>query len=213
MTLSAKDIPSADSTGAPYVTGNFAPLMNEVTAFDLEVIGRIPETLNGRFLRIGPNPVDEPNSDLAQRPSLVRGRAAWRTACGCATARRNGFAAASSSTSIPPRSGAASPSLGRAKASATPASTRTSPSSAASSAPSSRPAIFLSNSTMSSRASAARISAARSRPASAATPNTIRSRASSTCWPTNRSSRCATSRSAATDAQRPRHASTCRTSR
>ena len=36
--------------------------MNEVTAFDLEVIGRIPETLNGRFLRIGPNPVDEPDS-------------------------------------------------------------------------------------------------------------------------------------------------------
>jgi carotenoid cleavage dioxygenase len=61
MTQPAKNIPSADSTGAPYVTGNFAPLMNEVTAFDLEVSGRIPEELNGRFLRIGPNPVDEPD--------------------------------------------------------------------------------------------------------------------------------------------------------
>ncbi len=45
--------------GAPYVAGNFAPLRSEVTAFDLEVVGRIPESLNGRFLRIGPNPIDE----------------------------------------------------------------------------------------------------------------------------------------------------------
>lgn len=52
---------SANSTGQPYVSGNFAPLMNEVTAFDLKVTGKIPETLNGRFLRIGPNPVDEPH--------------------------------------------------------------------------------------------------------------------------------------------------------
>lgn len=51
----------ANSTGAPYVAGNFAPLMNEVTAFDLKVTGKIPEALNGRFLRIGPNPVDEPH--------------------------------------------------------------------------------------------------------------------------------------------------------
>jgi carotenoid cleavage dioxygenase len=35
--------------------------MNEVTAFNLDVIGRVPEALNGRFLRIGPNPVDEPH--------------------------------------------------------------------------------------------------------------------------------------------------------
>ncbi len=61
MQMSATDLSSADSTGAPYVTGNFAPLMNEVTAFDLEVVGRIPDTLNGRFLRIGPNPVEEPD--------------------------------------------------------------------------------------------------------------------------------------------------------
>lgn len=53
--------PSAGSTGAPYVSANFAPLMDEVTAFDLKVVGRIPDTLHGRFLRIGPNPVEEPN--------------------------------------------------------------------------------------------------------------------------------------------------------
>src|SRR5262249_17894087 len=61
MNLPAKALPSANSTGEPYVTGNFSPLMNEVTAFNLEVIGHVPEALNGRFLRIGPNPVDEPH--------------------------------------------------------------------------------------------------------------------------------------------------------
>ena len=59
--MSAETIPSANSTGAPYVAGNFAPLREEVTAFDLKVNGAIPEELSGRFLRIGPNPVDEPN--------------------------------------------------------------------------------------------------------------------------------------------------------
>jgi carotenoid cleavage dioxygenase-like enzyme len=59
MNLTTEKIPSADSTGAPYVAGNFAPLKSEVTAFELEVIGRVPEELTGRFLRIGPNPIDE----------------------------------------------------------------------------------------------------------------------------------------------------------
>ena len=59
MNLTTVDIPSANSTGAPYVAGNFAPLKSEVTSFDLEVIGHVPEELTGRFLRIGPNPIDE----------------------------------------------------------------------------------------------------------------------------------------------------------
>ena len=48
MDLTAGNIPSANSTGAPYVAGNFAPLKSEVTTFDLEVIGRVPEELTGR---------------------------------------------------------------------------------------------------------------------------------------------------------------------
>lgn len=40
-----------------YLEGNFAPVAEEVTAFDLPVDGVIPPELNGRFLRIGPNPV------------------------------------------------------------------------------------------------------------------------------------------------------------
>lgn len=59
MDLAAERLPPVNSTGASYVAGNFAPLRSEVTAFDLEVVGRIPEALTGRFLRIGPNPIDE----------------------------------------------------------------------------------------------------------------------------------------------------------
>ena len=59
MNPTTATIPSANSTGAPYVAANFAPLRSEVTSFDLEVIGHIPEALTGRFLRIGPNPIDD----------------------------------------------------------------------------------------------------------------------------------------------------------
>ena len=59
MNPTTATIPSANSTGAPYVAANFAPLKSEVTSFDLEVIGHVPEELTGRFLRIGPNPIDD----------------------------------------------------------------------------------------------------------------------------------------------------------
>jgi carotenoid cleavage dioxygenase-like enzyme len=48
------------STSA-YLAGNFAPVREEITAFDLAVTGSIPEGLNGRLLRIGPNPVSDPD--------------------------------------------------------------------------------------------------------------------------------------------------------
>lgn len=40
-----------------YLSGNFAPLEEEITATDLDVTGSIPRDLSGRLLRIGPNPV------------------------------------------------------------------------------------------------------------------------------------------------------------
>lgn len=44
------------STGRfPFLEGAFAPVAEELTAFDLPVTGRIPEGLNGRHLRTGPN--------------------------------------------------------------------------------------------------------------------------------------------------------------
>jgi len=41
----------------PYLSGNFAPVPDELTAHQLEVTGTIPHELEGRLLRIGPNPV------------------------------------------------------------------------------------------------------------------------------------------------------------
>ena len=40
-----------------YLAGNFAPVTEEVTATDLAVTGTLPPELNGRYLRIGPNPL------------------------------------------------------------------------------------------------------------------------------------------------------------
>ena len=47
-------------TSNRYLTGNFAPVHDEVTALDLPVTGTIPAELDGRLLRIGPNPVGRP---------------------------------------------------------------------------------------------------------------------------------------------------------
>ncbi len=43
----------------PYLEGFLAPVTAEVTATDLRVTGHIPEHLNGRYLRNGPNPAAE----------------------------------------------------------------------------------------------------------------------------------------------------------
>jgi 8'-apo-carotenoid 13,14-cleaving dioxygenase len=40
-----------------YLSTNFAPVHNEITAFDLPVIGELPTELNGRYLRNGPDPI------------------------------------------------------------------------------------------------------------------------------------------------------------
>ena len=68
-----------------FLTGNFAPIADEHTAFDLRATGRIPESLEGRLLRIGPNPVapDPANyhwflgNGMVHGVSLHAGRAAW----------------------------------------------------------------------------------------------------------------------------------------
>ena len=46
-------------TRNPYLDGLLAPVRAEVTAIDLPVTGRIPEHLDGRYLRNGPNPAEE----------------------------------------------------------------------------------------------------------------------------------------------------------
>jgi carotenoid cleavage dioxygenase len=47
------------TSGNPYLEGFLAPVGAEVTATDLEVTGHIPEHLEGRYLRNGPNPAAE----------------------------------------------------------------------------------------------------------------------------------------------------------
>ena len=50
---------TARTSENPYLAGNMAPVPTEVTAFDLEVTGDIPAELEGRWLRNGPNPLDD----------------------------------------------------------------------------------------------------------------------------------------------------------
>jgi len=50
---------SEDSMSNLFLTGNFAPVTREETITTLSVTGRIPDHLDGRYLRIGPNPVME----------------------------------------------------------------------------------------------------------------------------------------------------------
>jgi carotenoid cleavage dioxygenase len=72
-------------TTNPFLSGNFAPVEGETTAFDLPVTGSIPRELVGRLLRIGPNPV-EPDPErhhwflgngMVHGVRLRDGRAEW----------------------------------------------------------------------------------------------------------------------------------------
>ena len=73
-----------------FLRGSFAPVSEEITAFDLPVTGQIPAELNGRYLRNGPNPLglDEPGYRFGEGhwflgPGMVHGvrlrdgRAEW----------------------------------------------------------------------------------------------------------------------------------------
>jgi carotenoid cleavage oxygenase len=48
-----------------YLQGPFAPIQQEYTLTDLEVAGTIPDYLDGRYLRNGPNPIGEIDPDLS----------------------------------------------------------------------------------------------------------------------------------------------------
>ncbi|MCQ4214235.1 carotenoid oxygenase family protein [Streptomyces longispororuber] len=72
--------------GNPYLRGLFAPVREEVTARGLPVSGRLPEGLDGRYLRNGPNPLnlDDPAAyHWFSGPGMVHGvrlrdgRAEW----------------------------------------------------------------------------------------------------------------------------------------
>jgi carotenoid cleavage dioxygenase len=63
-------------------TGNYAPVHDELTAFDLPVQGSIPVELNGWYLRNGPNPRSGARhwcvgDGMVHGVRLENGRAAW----------------------------------------------------------------------------------------------------------------------------------------
>jgi carotenoid cleavage dioxygenase len=68
-----------------FLGGSFAPVEEEITAFDLPVTGALPAELNGRYLRNGPNPLglEDPNYHWFQGAGMVHGvrlrdgRAEW----------------------------------------------------------------------------------------------------------------------------------------
>ncbi|MCX5387318.1 carotenoid oxygenase family protein [Streptomyces sp. NBC_00083] len=54
--MSARTQPGFDPTRVPHLLGSFAPVTEEVDAIDLEVTGDIPSSLDGLYVRNGPNP-------------------------------------------------------------------------------------------------------------------------------------------------------------
>ncbi len=69
-----------------YLAGNYAPVTEEVTAFDLPVTGELPAELSGRYLRNGPNPAAEVDptthhwfmgDGMVHGIRIDAGRAAW----------------------------------------------------------------------------------------------------------------------------------------
>jgi 8'-apo-carotenoid 13,14-cleaving dioxygenase len=80
-------VPEPATTTNRYLEGGYAPVTEEVTVDRdaLEVRGRLPEALRGRYLRIGPNPVGPPPSPyhwflgdgMVHGLELGGGSAAW----------------------------------------------------------------------------------------------------------------------------------------
>ncbi|MBB5167026.1 carotenoid oxygenase family protein [Mycobacterium sp. AZCC_0083] len=79
-------VPPTTETDHPYLSGNYAPVREEVTATDLAVSGTIPDYLDGRYLRTGPNPLRPPNPEryhwflgegMAHGLRLRDGKAQW----------------------------------------------------------------------------------------------------------------------------------------
>ena len=55
------DLATAAETGVnPYLAGPYSPTHDELTLTDLEVVGEIPDDLNGVYERNGPNPQHDP---------------------------------------------------------------------------------------------------------------------------------------------------------
>ncbi|OAO05133.1 carotenoid oxygenase [Sphingomonadales bacterium EhC05] len=76
----------APAGGHPYLTGIHTPMTEELTLENLKVEGSIPAQLDGRYLRIGPNPVTAPDAasyhwftgdGMTHGVRIVNGKAEW----------------------------------------------------------------------------------------------------------------------------------------
>jgi hypothetical protein len=56
---------------SPYLAGNFAPVTDETTIAGLTVDGTLPATLDGQYLRLGPNPAHWPDEPYEWRNTDV----------------------------------------------------------------------------------------------------------------------------------------------
>lgn len=74
------------TVGNRYLEGNYGPVREEVTVTDLPVEGRLPGSLQGRYIRTGPNPIVPPDpanhhwfvgSGMVHGVELRDGRASW----------------------------------------------------------------------------------------------------------------------------------------
>ena len=77
-------VPSAPSPGAPppvdaahdpHLSGLFEPVIDEIDAGDLEVVGELPSEMDGMYLRNGPNPRFTWVSTAKRSAPMIRARA------------------------------------------------------------------------------------------------------------------------------------------
>jgi carotenoid cleavage dioxygenase len=86
MDTAARRATLAGDDGALVLEGQFRPVREEVTVVDLTVSGELPAHLDGRYVRIGPNPLVEPDpatyhwfagDGMAHGIRIRDGRAEW----------------------------------------------------------------------------------------------------------------------------------------
>lgn len=61
------------TTPIPHLTRNFAPVMDELTTYDLPVTGAVPKALTGWYLRNGPNPHEAASAHWFLGDGMVHG--------------------------------------------------------------------------------------------------------------------------------------------
>ena len=61
------------ATPIPHLTRNFAPVMDELTTYDLPVTGAVPKALTGWYLRNGPNPHEAASAHWFLGDGMVHG--------------------------------------------------------------------------------------------------------------------------------------------